>query len=160
LGSPGAAQDHLVKPPREPRIHLPVGWRASTDLEHGVLVSALAPRAGRSGVVPSLRLEVEPVKVLPRQWYDDAVAELGVRLPGFELDHEEIYDLGDHETCSRRFTHRRAGHDLVTEQWAWWFDGLGFTLSGCVAREDHAEHDELFGAVAATFGLADTRRSA
>ena len=153
-----------MKPSREPRIRTPVGWRTSADLERGVLVSALAPRTGRHGVVPSLRLEVEPVKVPPRQWYDDTVADLAARLPGFEVHDEEIYDLGGEEACYRRFTHHRAGHDVVTEQWAWWVDGLGFTLSGCVAREDQAEHAGLFEAVAATFGFDEvavgTRRSA
>lgn len=144
-----------MKPTREPRISIPVSWRASADLEHGVLVSALAPVPGRHGVVPSLRLEVEPVKVPPRQWYDDTVADLAARLPDFGLDDEEVSDLEGREACYRRFAHRRAGRDVVTEQWAWWVDGLGFTLSGTVAREDHAELGELFEEVAATFALEE-----
>lgn len=136
--------EHLV-------ITLPRGWRPATSPEQGVLLAALAPYAGSHDVVPSLRLTLEPVTTPTEEWHAECAEELPTRFSGFALDDEDTYEIGLHEARYRRFSHRRAGHDLVSEQWAWVVDGLGFLLSTTVAREDYLHYFEVFEAVADTF---------
>lgn len=132
-------------------ITLPPGWRRTTNLDQGVVVAALAPRPGSHDIVPTLRLTVEPVTTPPEDWHDDWAAEAAARHEAHVLEDEDTIETGLHEARYRRFTHRRAGHDLVTEMWGWVVDGVGFLLSASIAREDYFAHFELFEAVADTF---------
>ena len=137
--------------PTPPAIALPVGWRHSTDPDRGVLVSARAPAAGRSGVVPLIRLDVSSVAGSLNAWRERELASVAGRRTCFELDEEDEYDLGGRTTAYRRFGYRRGEDDLVCEQWAWLITGRGYTLTCTVGRADYADHCDLFEAVAGTF---------
>ncbi len=125
-----------------PTLTLPPGWRCTADAELGILLTALAPCPGTSGVVPAIRLELEPVTGSWNQWVTGTERGLAERVPGFVL---EVTRAG-----YRRFGHRRGLRRIVTEQWLWAVDGLGLTLSGSCAERDHAAHTACFAAVAAS----------
>jgi hypothetical protein len=48
---------------------------------------------------------------------------------------------------------RTGEHEVVSEQWCWLIQGVGFTLTGTVAREDYADYTDLFEDVAGTFSV-------
>ena len=99
----------------------------------------------------SIRLDIEPIDTTATRWAKEAVHSLAARLPAFELDGTEVGTGAGRRVCWRRFRHRRAEHDLVTEQWSWLVRGVGYTLSGTTADADHRAYSEVFAAVAATF---------
>jgi hypothetical protein len=83
-------------------------------------------------------------------WRAAALAELGRRLDDFEVEDADDYERGGRPVAYRRFAHRVAATDLVSEQWAWLVDGRGITLTGTVARVDYPAYCDLFEAVAET----------
>lgn len=132
-------------------ISLPPRWRHHADPEHGVVVTARCPAAGRTGVVPLIRLEVVPVPTSLQRWRAEDLATTTARRQDFELDDEDDFDLDGREVAYRRFAFRRGADDLLCEQWAWLVDGRGFTLTCTVGRADYADFCDLFEAVAETF---------
>ncbi|MEO5853010.1 MAG: hypothetical protein ABIQ15_10905 [Nocardioides sp.] len=132
-------------------ISLPPRWRHHADPERGVVATARCPVAGRTGVVPLIRLEVAPVGTSLQRWRTEVLAATAARRRYFELDDEDDYDLEGREVAYRRFGFRRGDDDLLCEQWAWLVDGRGFTLTCTVGRGDYADFCDLFEAVAATF---------
>lgn len=146
-----------LAPDPHPTLTLPPGWRCTADADLGILLTALAPCPGSSGVVPSIRLEVEPVTGAWGRWVAETERGLAERVPGLELEirathrRERRRRAGGEGAGYRRFRHRRAARRLVTEQWLWMVGGLGLTLSGSCAERDRAAHATCFAAVAATF---------
>jgi hypothetical protein len=134
-----------------PALTPPPGWRCVADPDHGLLLRALAPVTGSSGVVPSLRLELEPVLGGTDAWHAETVAGLESRLSHVDHDLEGDYELAGRVVRYRRLAHRRAGRELITEQWAWPVRGAGFLLTATVARAEYADYGEVFESVAATF---------
>jgi len=132
---------------------IPTGWRSRDALDHGVLMSAVAPAHSAAGLAPTIRLEVEPVHLAATGWVAEELADLSSRLVGLVVEHEECSDLSGVETCYRRFRHLRLGVPAVTEQWGWLVDGLGFTLTASAAAAEHEDYAALFAAVAASFAV-------
>jgi len=132
-------------------IALPARWRPSAAPDRGVLVAARSPVPGASGIVPLIRLEVVAVAGSLHTWRERDLASLAARRTDFELDDEDDYELDGRAVAYRRFAYRRGADDLLCEQWAWLVDGVGFTLTGTVGREDYADYCDLFEDVAATF---------
>jgi hypothetical protein len=132
-------------------ISLPPRWRSSSDTDRGVLLTARSPVAGRSGVVPLVRLEVGPVRGPMNAWRERDLQATAARRADFELAEEDDYDLGGHEVSYRRFGFRRGDDEVVCEQWAWLVDGSGYTLTCTVGRGDYEDCCELFEAVASSF---------
>lgn len=132
-------------------ISLPSRWRRSSDPEHGVLVTARSPQTGASGVLPLIRLEIEPVHSTLQQWREDDLGATATRRTAFELHDKDDDELHGWEVAYRRFGFRRGDDELVCEQWAWLVDGVGFTLTCTVGRADYPDYCDLFEAVADTF---------
>ncbi|WP_122818942.1 hypothetical protein [Nocardioides pantholopis] len=78
------------------------------------------------------------------------MAALAARLPDFELEDADEYDLDGRPVAYHRFAHRGPLGDLVSEQWGWLGGGLGTCLTATVARADYAEWCEVFEAIAET----------
>lgn len=131
-------------------IALPASWQQRSDPERGVLVKARATSVPDSGVRPELTLRCTRVSADLAGWRAEALAELGRCLDDFEVEDEDDYDLDGRPVAYRRFAHRVAQADIVSEQWAWVVDGLGVTLTGTVARADYPAYCDLFEAVAET----------
>lgn len=143
-------------------LTLPPGWRHWTPQaaqpgpsDTGVLLQARAPHAGPSGVLPTIRLSCDAVTDDLGDWRDGVMVDLSHRLAYFELDDTDDYVLDDHRVAYRRYAWRRGAHDLVVEEWSWLIGGLGLTLTCTVARDDYADHADLFDEVAASL---DPRR--
>jgi hypothetical protein len=116
-----------------------------------VLVTARAGRVPASGVRPELTLRCVPVSDELAPWRATAMARLAEQLDDFDLEDQDDLELDGRPVAYRRFAHRGATADLVSDQWAWVHDGLGVTLTGTVAREDYAHYCDVFEAVAETF---------
>ena len=141
--------------PDDVSIAVPPGWQHATDLDQGILVAARAPATPPSGFVPTFVLDAEPVEVDLDRWQRRAATHLAELLEGFELEDTDDYHLGDEAVRYCRIAFRTGEHDVVCEQWCWLVQGIGFTLSCTVAREDHAELTDLFEDVATTFSVRD-----
>lgn len=134
----------------EVTVCLPPRWRRRSDPDRGVLLHARAPAPPPSGVHPEVVLRVEPVAAPLVAWRAEALTELANRLYDFELDDVEDYELEGRPVAYRRFAHRIAVADLVSEQWAWQVGGTGLVLTCTVAREDYAAWCDVFESIAAT----------
>ena len=134
-------------------IGVPSGWRQTSDLDHGIVVAARAPGTPGSGFVPSFVLDAEPVDCSFESWQEKALAALSDLLQRFDDEDTDDYRLGPGLARYRRVSHVSSEHDLVSEQWCWLIDGVGFTLTGTVAREDYADFCELLEDVADTFSV-------
>jgi hypothetical protein len=132
-------------------LALPARWRRSADPERGVLVTARCPVTGPSGVVPLIRLEVQPVTSTLHAWREEDLRTTAARRTDFELDDEDDYELEGRGVAYRRFGFRRGADDLLCEQWAWLVGTSGYVLTCTVGRADYADFCDLFEAVAATF---------
>lgn len=134
-------------------IGVPPGWRHTSDLEHGIVLSAHAPTAPGSGFAPTVVMDTEPVEAAFVDWRREAAAHLDHVLDGFEIEDDDVYQLGEELVGYRRVSFRGETHDLVSEQWSWLIRGVGFTLSCTVAGEDYADYTDLFEDLAATFSV-------
>lgn len=132
-------------------IALPPRWRRRADPDHGVLVHARAPSVPPSGTAPELVLRCAAVDGDLTSWRREALDELAARLPEMDVEDEDVFDLEGREVVYARFAHRLGLAELVSEQWSWRVGGVGFTLTGTVAREDYEDWCDVFEAVAATF---------
>lgn len=132
-------------------IALPPRWRRRADPDHGVLVHARAPVVPSSGTAPELVLRCAAVDGDLASWRREALDELAAQLPDLDVEDEDVFDLEGREVVYARFAHRLGLADLVSEQWSWRVGGVGFTLTGTVAREDYEDWCDVFEAVAATF---------
>ncbi len=150
---------------------VPPRWRRRADPLRGVVVAARAPTMPPSGVRPELVLRCCAVDDNLVTWRAGAVDELSRRLVDFDVEDEDVFDLGGEEVVYRRFAHRVGAADVVCDQWAWLLGlavdpvdgdesgaahvagGMGLTLTGMVAREDYADYCDVFEAVADTVGL-------
>lgn len=135
-------------------IALPATWRRRTDPGHGVVVAARSTSLPPSGVRPELTLHCAPVDLPLGRWRREAMAELSRRLPGFDLEDDDDFDLDGHEVAYRRFAHRLGAADLLSDQWAWVVDGVGVTLTCSVAREDYWDYCDVFESIAETVDVA------
>lgn len=106
---------------------VPVGWRRT---RRGDVVVATRP-----GPSPA-RLELRTGSAAT---YDALV-----------LEDEDVFELAGHPVLYRRFGHRAAGVELVSEEWTWRVDGERLVLTGTVPREDYLSVCDLFEDVAAT----------
>lgn len=143
-------------------LAVPAGWRRRGALDRGVLLSAVAPTTvppgsgptwmtAPTGILPTLRLVVTPVRVPEADWVAEELAELSARLGVLVVEHEGSPDPGGTETFHHRVRHLRRGTAALTEQWGWLVGGLGFTLTASAAAHDHDTLAEVFAAVAASF---------
>ncbi|WP_121254499.1 hypothetical protein [Nocardioides ferulae] len=144
--------------PGDVGITLPRSWRRRSDPDHGVLISARTAAVPPSGVRPELVLRCTPVDAPLRAWRDVALGELAARLPDFELEDADEYDLHGHPVLYHRFAHRGPTADLVSEQWSWVVGTgrgrAGVTLTGTSTREDYPDWCEVFESVAATVDVS------
>lgn len=136
-------------------LAIPAGWRCRGALDHGVLLSAVAPPMGVSGFLPTLRFVVAPVRVATAAWVAEELAELTARLGPLVVEHDASTHLGGRETFHRRVRHLRWGTVALTEQWGWLVGRLGFTLTASAAADEHDALAEVFAAVAASFAVDD-----
>jgi hypothetical protein len=132
-------------------ISIPPRWRHCADLDHGVVVTARAPVAPVSGFVPNFVLDAEPVEGSLDAWQERALGHLGGLLEGLDEEDTDDYVLGNELVRYRRMSFSSGDHDVVAEQWCWLIQGVGFTLTGSVAREDYADYTHVFEDVAGTF---------
>ena len=121
------------------------------DADTGLLLSARPPLAGRSGVLPEVRLTVMPGEPDGFEWVDDDLEVVARAVRDFLLEDSDQYVVGDHEVAYRRFAHRRGAHDLVCERWAWESDARLFLVDAMCAREDYEEFCDAFEQVAESF---------
>ena len=137
-------------------IGVPSGWRQTFDLDHGIVMVARAPTTPGSGFVPTFVLDAEPVDGSFESWQEKSLAALSDLLERFDEEDADDYHLGPALARYRRVAHVSSvssEHHLVSEQWCWLIEGLGFTLTGTVAREDYADFCDLFEDVAGTFSV-------
>ena len=155
------AAGELDRPPVERddiTIAVPPGWRQTSDHDHGIVMAASAAVASRSGFVPRVVLDAEPVDGSFESWQARALTVLGDLLEGFDQEDTDDYHLGTEPVRYRRVSFASNDHELVSEQWCWLIGGVGFTLTGTVAREDYADYTDLFEDVAGTFSVRRPRR--
>lgn len=132
-------------------IALPPQWRRRSDPERGIVVSARVTTLPASGVRPEITLRCAPVDGTDLDaWRAEVLAEAARSLDDFALEDADTVDLDGHDVAYRRFAHRIGPADVLCEQWSWLLDGYGVTLTGSVAREDYADHCDLFETVAET----------
>ncbi len=131
-------------------LAVPGDWHRRADPESGVILSARPVGVPPSGYVPDVVLRAAPVDDALVPWRDEAMADLGRRLPGFALEDADEYDLGEHEVAYRRFAHSFGSTDVLVDQWAWQVDGTGVTLTCSTAREDYPAYCDLFEMIAST----------
>ena len=137
-------------------IAVPSGWSRASDLDHGILMAARAPTAPGSGFVPRFVLDAEPVDSSFESWQENAVTALSDQLQRFDEEDTDDYHVGPELARYRRVSHVSSvssDHHLVSEQWCWLIEGVGFTLTGTIAREDFADFCDLFEDVAGTFSV-------
>ena len=117
-----------------------------------MLVVASPPIAGRSGVLPVVRLHVAPLAGRGFGWVDDDLDDLMLRRHDFQLEDADDYGLGDDDVAYRRYAHRHGVHDLICERWAWEVPAAGcaLTLEATCAREDYADFCDVFEEIAAS----------
>lgn len=136
---------------------LPAGWRLTAP-GSGVLLSARPRVPPASGTTPTLVLTGEPARGTLPDWADAVVDRVSADLASFDLEDGDDYAWGLHDVSYRRFSHRLDGTELISELWAWVVDGVGYTLTGTVAREDYADYCDIFEAVADTFNPDDLQQ--
>jgi hypothetical protein len=134
-------------------IDVPPRWRRSADPDLGIVVAARAPVTPASGFAPNLVLDAEPVDGSFDRWQESAATELSSIVEEYGEEDSDAYLLGDEQVRYRRMSFRTGEHEVVSEQWCWLIQGVGFTLTGTVAREDYADYTDLFEDVAGTFSV-------
>jgi len=107
--------------------------------------------AGRSGVLPEVRLTVMPGEADGFDWVDDDLDRVERAVTDFLLEDDDAYEAGGVPVGYSRFAHRRGAHDLVCERWAWELGGHRFLLDATCSREDYEEFCDLFEQVAESF---------
>lgn len=143
-------------PDARPRISLllPPRWSTRHDPLRGILVCARCPRSGREGHVPEMVLRAAAVPDADLDgWRRRALVELAEGLEDFALEDDDCFEIGGHVVRYHRFAHREGTPsftptDLLCEQWCWWWEGVGITLSCIVERDDYAAYCDLFEDVA------------
>ncbi len=134
-------------------ICLPVTWRRRSALAHGVVVSARSTVLPASGVHPELTLRCVPVDTDLETWRAEAIGELAARLVDFDVEDDDAFELLGRPVAYHRFAHRLGSADVLSDQWAWLFDGLGVVLTCSVAREDYPDYCDVFEAIAETVNI-------
>lgn len=109
----------------------PPGW-ARTTVAGGRV--ATSPRRSPTAMAASLEWRAGPPPA-----HDDV-----------EVEDEDAFEVGGHPVGYRRFGHRVAGREVVSEEWTWEVDGVAHVLTGTVPREDYLEVCEVFEAAAAS----------
>lgn len=131
-------------------LSVPRDWHHRSDPESGIVLSARPVTVPSSGYVPDVVVHAGPVDADLVGWRDQAMADLGQRLPDFALEDSDEYSLGDHDVAYRRFAHSFGSTDVLVDQWAWQVDGTGVTLTCSTAREDYPAYCDLFEDIAGT----------
>ena len=103
--------------------------------------------------MPRFALDAEPVDCSFESWQEKALATLSDLLQRFEEEDTDDYPVGEDLARYRRVSFVSSEQHLVSEQWCWLIEGVGFTLTGTVAREDYADFCDLFEDVAGTFSV-------
>lgn len=136
-------------------LALPRRWTTRDDPAPGVVLLARAPSPTAAGLIPELVLRTGPIgdDLTLDEWREEAMAALGTQLRDLEIEDSDLVDLDGEPARYLRFGHRLGDVDVLCEQWAWLYDGLGVTLTGSVARADYADYCDLFEDVAATVRL-------
>lgn len=141
--------------PDELTLTLPASWRRLADPDNGLLVAASAPRLPASGVRPGLTLRCEPVPGRPpdpvADWHAASLRDRATRLAAFDLEDEDEFDLADRAVSYCRYAHRRRGVELLSDEWAWLVEGVGFVLTCTAAREDYPDLCDVFDSIAEAF---------
>ena len=137
-------------------LRLPTAWVCRSEAGQpgqGLALVAAPAHVGPPGSVPPcLVVRLTPTRATERAWLTALPAEL-VGRPGFEVEDEDLIDLGMQDVGYLRYSHRGLGDppdDLLSERWSWWHDGFGLTVTGTVSRQDYEVWCDLFETVAAT----------
>jgi len=139
--------------PGDITLCLPSTWRRLSHLPHGVLVNARATTLSASGVPPEVVVRCAAVDMDLRSWRTGALQELSDLLVDFELEDDDEFEMLGSPVAYHRFAHRLGSADVLSDQWAWLFDGLGVTLTCSVAREDYLDYCDVFEAIAETVSI-------
>ncbi len=137
--------------PDQLTLTLPASWRRLADPDSGLLVAARAPSLPTSGVRPGLTLRCEPVPGQPPDWHAISLRDRAARLVAYDLEDEDEFELAGREVSYCRYAHRQRGVEVLSDEWAWLVDGVGFVLTCTAAREDYPDLCDLFDAIAETF---------
>ena len=130
---------------------LPPRWRWDTDTPTGLLLRARPPQAGRSGVLPEVRLTALAGEPDDFEWVDDDLERVADAVRDFLLEDEDRFSAGLHDVAYRRFAHRRGAHDLVCDRWAWEVGGWRLLLDATCSREDYEQFCDPFEQIAESF---------
>jgi hypothetical protein len=141
-----------------PELVIPPGWARTAAPDHGIIVAARSPATGLSGYAPTLVLDAEPVDVDLGRWQLGTAEELAAALEYFEIEESDLFDLFGEPVGYRMYSFFRNGQDLLTEQWCWLVDGVGYTMSGTAARVDYLDVTDLFEQVAESFRVPPVAR--
>jgi hypothetical protein len=98
-----------------------------------------------------LVLDGGPVDADLASWQAERLAMLHDDHPGLEVEDEDEFEVGGATACYRMLGWTDAGRDLLSEQWCWLVDGVGYTLTATVDRVDYADFTDLFEEVASSF---------
>lgn len=135
-------------------ISMPPRWTVRHDASSGVLAAARPTRCGPGPTAPQIVLRSLPVDAPDLEsWRVAAVEELSARLDDIAIEDEDWYLAADRPAHYLRFAHRVDGEDLLCEQWAWWLEGHGITLTCSVGRNDYLAYCDVFEGVAETVQL-------
>jgi hypothetical protein len=110
----------------------------------------VAPGVHGSGLAPRLEHRSEPWRGSLDGW----AARMGGAdrgRPGFDLEDEDVFELGGHEVAYRRFGHELDGVPVLSDQWLWVVEGAAHQLVGSVAADEYADYCDVFESVAETF---------
>ncbi|WP_141014567.1 hypothetical protein [Nocardioides sambongensis] len=131
-------------------VRVPRGWPTRRDAARGIVLAARAP-GGAPGGVGAATVVVRAVDV-PEPglgaWRSRALDDLARSTDAFTLEDDDSYDLADQPVRYHRFAHRDGFTELLSEQWCWWVDGVGITVSCTVGTELYPLYCELFEEVA------------
>ena len=116
-------------------------------------MAASAAVASRSSFVPRVVLDAEPVDGSFESWQARALTVLGDLLRGFRPGGYRRLPPRHRASALPPRVLRLERPRAVSEQWCWLIGGVGFTLTGTVAREDYADYTDLFEDVAGTFSV-------
>ncbi|MEQ6902785.1 hypothetical protein [Nocardioides sp. YIM 152588] len=137
-------------------LSLPPRWATRRQLPHGVVVAA-RPLDPGPGPVPEVVVRAVAVDEPDlATWRERALRELADHAVDLALEDDDTFDLAGRTVRYHRFAHRVGPDDLLSEQWSWWQDGVGVTLTGSVARTAYVLYCDLFEEIAATLEITPT----
>ncbi|MEO6512412.1 MAG: hypothetical protein ABIO16_15550 [Nocardioides sp.] len=113
----------------------------------------VAPGVHGSGLAPRLEHHAEPFDEDLDTWHR-LTADADRGRSGFDLEDEDLFELGGHEVVYRRFGHAVAAVPVLTDQWLWVVDGVAHQLLGTVAVDEYVDYCDVFESVAETFDPA------